>query len=62
MDTVLAESEPGALAVFTHKNMSDYQQRKGFFQGGPGTASFWPMTGTSVRYAGQPRLWQHPCD
>ena len=54
IDTVLAESEPGVLAVFTHKNLSDYQQPKGFFQGGPGTASFWPMTGTSIRYAGQP--------
>lgn len=54
IDTSAAEAESGVIAVFTHENMPDYKIPKGFFQGGPGTASFWPMTGTAIRYAGQP--------
>ena len=54
IDTSAAEAEPGVIAVYTHENLPDYKTPKGFYQGGPGTASFWPMTGTEVRYAGQP--------
>jgi len=54
IDTSAAEGEPGVIAVYTHETLPDYKQPKGFYQGGPGTASFWPMTGTAIRYAGQP--------
>jgi len=54
VDTAAAEQEPGVIAVYTHETLPDYKQPKGFYQGGPGTASFWPMTGTAIRYAGQP--------
>lgn len=54
IDTEAAEAEPGVIAVFTHENMPEYKQPIGFFQGGPGTASFWPMTNSSIKYAGQP--------
>lgn len=54
IDTSAAEAESGVIAVYTHENMPEYKSPKGFYQGGPGTASFWPMTGTSIRYAGQP--------
>ena len=53
-DTSAAEAEPGVIAVYTHETLPDHRQPKGFYQGGPGTASFWPMTGTAIRYAGQP--------
>ncbi|MCK0166360.1 xanthine dehydrogenase family protein molybdopterin-binding subunit [Jannaschia sp. S6380] len=54
IDTSRAEAEPGVVAVFTHSNIPDYQTPKGFYAGGPGAASFWPMDGTEIRYAGQP--------
>jgi len=54
IDTKAAEAEAGVIAVFTHDNIPDYKQPKGFFQGGAGTASFWPMSSSSIRYAGQP--------
>ena len=54
IDTSAAEAEPGVVAVYTHENLPDYKSVKGFYAGGPGSASFWPMEGTEVRYAGQP--------
>jgi len=54
IDTSAAENEPGVIAVYTHESLPDYKQPKGFYQGGPGTASFWPMTGSTIRYGGQP--------
>ncbi len=54
IDTSAAESAPGVVAVYTHENIPDYKPVKGFYAGGPGSASFWPMEGTEIRYAGQP--------
>ncbi|SPJ25346.1 xanthine dehydrogenase family protein molybdopterin-binding subunit [Palleronia abyssalis] len=54
IDTSAAESEPGVVAVFTHETLPDYKTVKGFYAGGPGSSSFWPMEGTDIRYAGQP--------
>ncbi|MGR3496628.1 xanthine dehydrogenase family protein molybdopterin-binding subunit [Citreimonas sp.] len=54
LDTTRAEAEPGVVAVFTHDNLPDYKTVKGFYAGGPGSASFWPMEGTEIKYAGQP--------
>lgn len=54
IDVSAAEAEPGVVAVYTHETIPDYKTPKGFYAGGPGTASFWPMTGTEIRYAGQP--------
>jgi len=49
-----AMAEPGVITVYTHETMPKYETPKGFYAGGPGTASFWPMTGTEIKYAGQP--------
>lgn len=49
-----ALAEPGVITVYTHETMPKYETPKGFYAGGPGTASFWPMTGTEIKYAGQP--------
>lgn len=54
IDTSAAEAEPGVVAVYTHETLPDYKTVKGFYAGGPGSASFWPMEGTEIRYAGQP--------
>ena len=54
IDTAAALAEPGVVAVYTHDNLPDYKTVKGFYAGGPGSASFWPMEGTEIRYAGQP--------
>ncbi len=54
IDVAAAEAEPGVVAVYTHESIPDYKTPKGFYQGGPGQASFWPMTGTEIRYGGQP--------
>ncbi len=54
IDTSAAEAEPGVVAVFTHDTLPDYKTVKGFYAGGPGSASFWPMEGAEVKYAGQP--------
>lgn len=54
IDTGAAEAEPGVIAVYTHKTLPHYKTVKGFYAGGPGSASFWPMEGTEIRYAGQP--------
>lgn len=54
MDLSKAEAEPGVLAVFTHATLPDYKSVKGFYSGGPGSASFWPMEDARIRYAGQP--------
>lgn len=54
IDTTRAEAEPGVVAVFTHDTLPDYKTVKGFYAGGPGSASFWPMEGTEIKYAGQP--------
>lgn len=54
LDTSKAEAEPGVVAVYTHETLPHYKPVKGFYAGGPGTASFWPMTGTEIKYAGQP--------
>ncbi len=54
IDISAAQAEPGVIAVFTHETLPAFEQPKGFYAGGPGTASFWPMTGTEIKYAGQP--------
>ncbi len=54
IDVSAARAEPGVIAVFTHENLPKFEEPKGFYAGGPGTSSFWPMTGTEIRYAGQP--------
>ncbi|MEQ6249858.1 xanthine dehydrogenase family protein molybdopterin-binding subunit [Sulfitobacter sp. HNIBRBA3233] len=54
IDTSKAEAEEGVVAVYTHETLPDYKTVKGFYAGGPGSASFWPMEGTEIRYAGQP--------
>lgn len=54
LDVGEAEAEPGVIAVFTHETLPDYRAVEGFYAGGPGTASFWPMRGTRIRHAGQP--------
>ncbi len=54
IETSRAESEPGVIAVFTHETLPDYKSVKGFYAGGPGSAGFWPMEGTEIKYAGQP--------
>ncbi|QFU08518.1 Xanthine dehydrogenase molybdenum-binding subunit [Rhodobacteraceae bacterium THAF1] len=54
IDTSAAEAEPGVVAVYTHETLPDYKTVKGFYSGGPGSASFWPMEGTEIKYAGQP--------
>ena len=54
IDIRRALAEPGVVAVYTHETMPKYETPKGFYAGGPGTASFWPMTGNVIRYAGQP--------
>lgn len=54
IDTSAAEAEPGVVAVYTHETLPDYKTVKGFYAGGPGSSSFWPMEGTEIRYAGQP--------
>lgn len=54
LDIEAAAAEPGVVAVLTHETMPHYKTPKGFYQGGPGTASFWPMTGTEIKYGGQP--------
>ena len=54
IDTSRAKAEPGVIAVFTYENLPDYKSVKGLYSGGPGSASFWPMEGTGIQYAGQP--------
>jgi xanthine dehydrogenase YagR molybdenum-binding subunit len=54
IDTSAALAAEGVLAVYTHETIPNYQTPKGFYSGGPGTASFWPMTSNEIKYAGQP--------
>ncbi len=54
IDISAAKAEPGVVAVLTHDTLPDYKTVKGFYAGGPGSASFWPMEGTEIKYAGQP--------
>ena len=54
LDVSAAQAEPGVVAVYTHESLPKFEEPKGFYSGGPGTASFWPMTGTEIRYGGQP--------
>ena len=54
IDTSKATSEPGVVAVFTYQNVPRHQPVKSSYAGGPGSASFWPMTNSDIRYAGQP--------
>ncbi len=54
IDVSEAEAEDGVVRVFTHETLPDYKTVKGFYAGGPGSASFWPMEGTEIKYAGQP--------
>ena len=54
IDTSAAEAEPGVVAVYTRETLPDYRTVKGFYAGGPGSASFWPMEDDGIRYAGQP--------
>ena len=49
-----ARAEPGVIAIFSHETLPKFETPKGFYAGGPGTASFWPMTGNEIKYAGQP--------
>lgn len=54
IDIEAARAEPGVVAVFTHETIPSFGTPQGFYAGGPGTASFWPMTSPEIRYAGQP--------
>ncbi|MEO5733241.1 MAG: xanthine dehydrogenase family protein molybdopterin-binding subunit, partial [Rubrivivax sp.] len=54
MDITAAQAEPGVIAVYTHQTLPKFKPPKAFGAGGPGTASFSPMTGAEIRYAGQP--------
>ncbi len=54
IDVAAAQAEPGVIAVFTHETLPKFEPPKGFASGGAGTASFTPMTGPEIRYAGQP--------
>ena len=54
IDVSKAEAEPGVIAVFTHETLPRHKPVKGFYAGGPGSASFWPMQSAEIRYAGQP--------
>lgn len=54
MDIAAAQSEPGVIAVYTHDTLPKFKPPKALTAGGPGTASFSPMTGPEIRYAGQP--------
>ncbi len=54
LDLVAARAEPGVVAVFARADLPPFDPPKGFYSGGPGTASFVPMTSDEIRYAGQP--------
>jgi xanthine dehydrogenase YagR molybdenum-binding subunit len=54
LDISAAQAEPGVIAVYTHETLPKFKPPKAFGAGGPGTASFSPMTGTEIKYAGQP--------
>ena len=54
MDIAAAQAEPGVIAVYTHDTLPKFKPPKALGAGGPGTASFSPMTGPEIRYAGQP--------
>ena len=61
LDTSRAIAESGVIAVFTHETLPDYKSIKGFLCGRFGSASFWAMEGTDIRYAGQPIAYvSHP--
>jgi xanthine dehydrogenase YagR molybdenum-binding subunit len=57
IDMSAAEAEPGVVAIYTHETLPDYKSVKGLYAGGPGSASFWPMEGPEVKYAGQPVVY-----
>lgn len=57
IDMSAAEAEPGVVAIYTHETLPNYKSVKGFYAGGPGSASFWPMEGPEVKYAGQPVVY-----
>ncbi len=54
LDIAAAQAEPGVIAVYTHETLPKFKPPKAFGAGGPGTASFSPMTGPEIRYGGQP--------
>jgi xanthine dehydrogenase YagR molybdenum-binding subunit len=54
IDAEAARAAPGVVAVHTHETLPAYQDVKGFYAGGPGSTSFWPMRSPEIRYAGQP--------
>jgi len=53
MDITAAQAEAGVIAVYTHETLPKFKPPKAFGAGGPGTASFAPMTGPEIKYAGQ---------
>ncbi len=54
IDIAAAQAEPGVIAVYTHETLPKFKPPKAFGAGGPGTASFSPMTSAEIKYAGQP--------
>ncbi len=54
MDIAAAQAEPGVIAVYTHETLPKFNSPKSFYSGGPAIASFTPMKGPEIRYAGQP--------
>jgi xanthine dehydrogenase YagR molybdenum-binding subunit len=54
IDAGAARAAPGVVAVLTHETLPGYEDVKGFYAGGPGSTSFWPMKSPEIRYAGQP--------
>jgi xanthine dehydrogenase YagR molybdenum-binding subunit len=53
IDTAAAAAVAGVQVVFTHENLGDYTPLDGFYSGGYGQASFWPLRGPEIRYYGQ---------
>ncbi len=54
VDPSPALAHDGVLGVYTRETLPEFKTQKGFYQGGAGTASFWPMTSDEIKYAGQP--------
>ncbi len=54
LDIAAAQAEAGVIAIYTHENLPKFKPPKALGAGGPGTSSFSPMTGTEIKYAGQP--------
>jgi xanthine dehydrogenase YagR molybdenum-binding subunit len=54
VDAEAARAAPGVVAVYDHEGLPGWEDVRGFYAGGPGSTSFWPMKSPEIRYAGQP--------